>query len=313
MSEKIYIDFVGGAHGNFLEFVCNKFIAKIDTFDSSPFNALGALHNKPYAENAKFICGHYSIGGISLAQKKVVAIEISKDDLLPLQCISLLRAGDYNIDPEQLEVNTFHKLNNKDYSWVLENLISSFFDVGYLIQGYNAIRDPSWPEISSIDDYNNLPSHIREECENVHGFAINQLDHLHPHCPRHILKEFFKIGFLDTDNHGFIKVQKTNLHVDCEVYKFPFSAFYNQLQFETQLTKIAKFTNLDFDSTAESFIALYQEFLARQPYRNAKIECDQIADTMLQRNITNMPTLNVIKEAYIAARLEQAKFVKHAN
>ena len=51
MNEKIYIDFIGGSHGNFLEFVCNVFIAKIKTANFLPFNSAGASHNKQYLED----------------------------------------------------------------------------------------------------------------------------------------------------------------------------------------------------------------------------------------------------------------------
>jgi len=48
----IYIDFQGGAHGNFLEYVCNKFLANVPT-DGNPFNSLGASHDKKISERHK--------------------------------------------------------------------------------------------------------------------------------------------------------------------------------------------------------------------------------------------------------------------
>jgi hypothetical protein len=49
----IYIDFVGGAHGNYLEFICNKFLAGVDC-NELPFNALGASHDKGYKGEKQF-------------------------------------------------------------------------------------------------------------------------------------------------------------------------------------------------------------------------------------------------------------------
>lgn len=49
----IYIDFQGGAHGNYLEFVCNKFLANVSC-NESPFNTLGASHSKGYIGEKKF-------------------------------------------------------------------------------------------------------------------------------------------------------------------------------------------------------------------------------------------------------------------
>jgi hypothetical protein len=34
---------------------------------------------------------------------------------------------------------------------------------------YNQVRDASWPNCSSVDDYKNLPKHIQDECQTVHG------------------------------------------------------------------------------------------------------------------------------------------------
>jgi len=305
MDEKIYIDFIGGAHGNFLEFVCNVFIANIKTANSLPFNLANASHNKQYLEDPKFICNHYTTYNQILCNKKVIWIQVDIDDLLPLQCISLLRAGDYNIKPGELEVNTYHKLNNKDYRGVLDNLISSFFNVDHLIQGYKNIADPSWPGINSLDDYLNLPLEIQNECKTVHGFEINMLDEKNPHCPRPILKEFFKIGFLNPENNGFIAGQK-NIHVDCDVYKIPFSSFYSQTEFIDQILKISKFTTgtiAEFDQ--QYFTELHNEFLSRQPYKNIKTECDLIVNMLIQKSITIVPEKDVIQEAYIAAKLEQ--------
>jgi hypothetical protein len=44
-----------------------------------------------------------------------------------------------------------------------------------LIQGYNDIKDPSWPDISSVADFRQLPQSIQQECEQVHGYNIDNL------------------------------------------------------------------------------------------------------------------------------------------
>lgn len=38
---------------------------------------------------------------------------------------------------------------------------------------YNNIRDPSWPTIAGVEDFKNLPSHIRTEAEQVHGVKLS--------------------------------------------------------------------------------------------------------------------------------------------
>jgi hypothetical protein len=122
----VSIDFVAGSHGHFLEFVCNKFIAKLP-MDWSPFNHLGASHiqNQEYINNMVFVADHYSELKLPLT-KKIIRISFNYDDLLLLSSISLLRAGDYGIKNEDLHINTFHKLNNQHYSYLIRQITRSY-------------------------------------------------------------------------------------------------------------------------------------------------------------------------------------------
>ena len=158
----IAIDFQGGSHGNFLEFVCN-IISGVATA-GSPFNASGAAHSKIYLDTKVFHAAHFSERGITFPAntKKVVCIKISPDDLLPLNQISLLRAGDRGLDNDDLEINTYHKLNNVDYKWVLAELKSAFFE-NQIENSYNAVKDPSWPDVKTLSDFDKLP----ECCETI--------------------------------------------------------------------------------------------------------------------------------------------------
>jgi hypothetical protein len=41
-----------------------------------------------------------------------------------------------------------------------------------LIENYNKIRDSSWPQISSVADYHDLPEHIKNEVEQIHKVTV---------------------------------------------------------------------------------------------------------------------------------------------
>jgi hypothetical protein len=141
----VSIDFVAGSHGHFLEFSCNKFIAGL-SMDFSPFNQLGASHiqHRDYINQMVFIAKHYSESKLPLT-KKVVRISFNHQDLLLLSSVSLLRAGDYGIKNEDLHINTFHKLNNRHYSYL----------IGQINQAY--------PEITLTESSPNCPRHILRE------------------------------------------------------------------------------------------------------------------------------------------------------
>ena len=80
----IHIDFQGGAHGNYLEFVCNKIVGATV---GSPFNSLGASHAKHYTGKKMFYADHYSFWPKPFKFDKIISIQIDTDDLLQLQQI----------------------------------------------------------------------------------------------------------------------------------------------------------------------------------------------------------------------------------
>ena len=305
----IYIDFQGGAHGNYLEYVCNRFLANIKT-NASPFDSLGASHNKKYATPKQFSAGHYfEYDGVKthLYNSKVISIQITADDILSLNSVSFLRAGNWALDNDLLEIDTFNKLNNKDYKWMLQILIDSFFQDTRIADYYN-IKDPTWPNISTIDDYENLPRIIRDECEQVFGLRAPVFSENFSDCPRNILREFFKIGFQHPENQGFITRQKKMTYdVTNEVYVFPYSCFYNHEQFTNEIAKVASWTGYNF-TNSDQFVNLHSEFLQKQIYKDAKTKCDALFDRVLNREHFVLPNLTLLEESYLDSRLE-----KHYN
>lgn len=302
----ILIDFQGGAHGNYLEFVCNKFLAKMPTELPTPFTKLGSSHQKYYLGDRVFWQGHYSFLPKDTYQHydssaPVISIQITHDDLLPLSSISLLRAGDYNFDNDLLEVDTYGKLNIPNYRWVLDNIIDSFFR-DQVKNSYDAVRDSSWPEVNTIDDFNRLPEWIRDECINVHGLELLQLDTDHPDCPRHVLREFFKIGFKYPDQSGFISEQRKMVYTT-EPLVFPFRSFYDIDSFVQEIICIGNRFGYHLDDRA-GLIDLHQQFLNRQPYKDSRTLCDRLINDVISGQDFAMPKLDLLQESYISAKLE---------
>lgn len=302
----IYIDFLGGAHGNFLEFVCNKYLAKVPC-NYLPFNQLGSSHKKKYHTDKKFTSGHYSdYHGVrtDLYNSKIISINITIHDILPLQSISLLRAGDYNLDNDQLEVNTYNKLNNNDYRWMLDNIISTFF-TNQIKDSYNCVRDSSWPLVTNMLEFRALPLWIQTECKDLHNLKLLELTKDAPDCPRYVLREFFKIGFRDPWQSGFISQQEKMVYdISNDILSFPFSCFYETLQFVSEIKRTAKWSGYELDDEHGLF-ELHKEFLQRQPYKHSKIFCDTIINRIINHETFNFPKLDLMQESYILGILEQ--------
>lgn len=302
----IAIDFQGGQHGNYLEFVCNKFLAGVKT-DGLPFNQHGAAHFKKYLGPKKFIAHHYFeyLGKRTTPTSgKIISIRINVDDLLPLASISLLRAGDHGLDNNKLHINTYNKLNNVYYRWVLDTIIEKFFK-DQVEKSYNNIRDPTWPDIKTVDDFNSLPDHIKKECIEQHNFQMLEISESKPDCPRPVLIEFFKLGFKHPENFGFMTQQeKMYYNEDTEVFYFPFSCFYDSARFFEQIEQIGRWSGYQLKDKND-VLSLHQEFLKRQIYKDSKIYCDDIFDKMVSNQMSDLPMLDLLQESYLLARLER--------
>jgi hypothetical protein len=233
---------------------------------------------------------------------KVIDIHIDVDDLLQLQQISLLRAGDLGFDNNQLEINTYNKLNNPGYKWVLENIVQNFF-TNQIQDSYNAVKDPSWPMVTTLDEFKNLPTKIKQECIQQHKLELLELSPDQPNCPRSILREFFQIGFLHPEQHGFIvRQQQAKYNTTKQVYQWPFRCFYNMTEFLQEIKKVAEWAEISY--TCQSDIEeLHNEFLQRQPYKDSKFKCNEIIKQIRSNTTPNVIDVNLIEEAYINAKL----------
>jgi hypothetical protein len=153
-----------------------------------------------------------------------------------------------------------------------------------------------------LDDFDQLPEHIRTECIQQHGLVLLELSKDKPDCPRSVLREFFKIGFQNPDQNGFIKQQENAIYKsDDDVYVFPFRRFYNKTEFLNEIKKVADWAGIVYNCQNE-ISQLHDEFLSRQPYRNSKQKCDRIVES-IRKNQQSESMLTMLEEAYINATL----------
>lgn len=296
----IDIDFVAGSHGNYLEFVLNKLVLGEVVAEDTPFDSTGASHQKFLSTDRKYFrCAHWFQRGGSKS-KRVISISFTANDLLPLMSVSLLRAGNRNIDPHNLEKDTFGKLNNAHYHSIIDELNRSYGN----LDSYNAIKADSWPNIDSLDEFKNLPQHIQDECNRKFEYPLFELSANNPNCPRNILREFFKIGFNNTALNGFMVEQgKMKYSESQKVFYFPFEFFYNTDKFVSAIEEVKGF----FDLTVNEFDmrSLHEQFLERQIFKNSKTQADLIVDKINNSIDGEIGILSVLQEAYINSQVEQ--------
>lgn len=300
----IYIDFQAGSHGRYLEFVCNRFLAQIPVITEKPFDQFGSSHAKEYAGQEVFTSGHYE----RLQDKRVLTIRISFNDLLPLSMISLLRAGNRHIDNENLEIDTFNKLNNDLYSSVLTILLDGYFNDQVVIS-YNQVKSETWPDITSLNEFNQLPDWIKQECLEVHKLELLELSSENPNCPRYILRDFFKRSFDKPYGSGFMKIQNNLEYKNCDVFYFPFGAFYSTNKFISIIKEVGSWSGYALKDE-DKLIELHTEFLSKQPYKDSKKDCDQIIDNVYYGVNFTLPKMDLICEAYLSSQFENSSGIE---
>ena len=300
----IYIDFQGGSHGNYLEFVVNKLHGTLSR-TLLPFDSDGASHNKHY--NGSVVCksGHYTFNDESdvLTNARVISIKIDIDDLLPFSLISLLRAGNYNYDINELHINTYNKFNNKNYCSLNENIYNTYF-LKQLITDYNNVKSHDWPQVTSFADFDLLPEQIRTECMNVFGIGVERYDAEHPDCPKHILYDFYYHGFLNPEQHGFIVAQQEKAiynHV-ADIYYFNYASFYDERRFLDEVANLTKWIGIE-NYDVEYLKYLHSEFLKRQIYKDSKIKSDTLINSINMGENVDASKLTLLEHAYIDAKL----------
>ena len=124
----IPIDFVAGSHGHFLEIILNMFFGITEKFN--PFTKSGTSHitNNNYLKTKMFQAQHWSELYPDQIQNipKLISICFNHNDLLLLSSVSLLRAGDFNLNNNKLEDDTYNKLNTRFYKDTLDLIIKSY-------------------------------------------------------------------------------------------------------------------------------------------------------------------------------------------
>lgn len=258
---QVSIDFVAGSHGQFLEFVCNKFIANLQDTDYNPFNSLGASHSRSpgYHKEKIFLATHYSNYRLTVFPT-VIRIRFGTDDLLNLNSVSLLRAADVGIDNDLLDKNTYYKLNNKFYINLLDNICAA----------YPAVK----------------------------------LSESNPDCPRYVLREFFKFGFKDPENHGLMQLQRQMTYdLSHKVFDFDFKNFYNTDMFVESINALAQWLGYTV-SNLPALVELHCEFLQKQIYKDSKTQADDVVLAVQHRLDKDIPPLSLLQESYINATLE---------
>ena len=127
----------------------------------------------------------------------------------------------------------------RDYMIMIGDIFYKAYNLNFS-DFYNTVKDSSWPDCQTIEEFNNLPNHIKTECNEVHG--LTKL-----------------INFYSSYNHIFDYIKQTNIIKSTGISKAP-GAF---------ITRVGKDLYFGTDSYAQD-CSVYKQHIDKEfpSYRN---------------------------------------------
>jgi hypothetical protein len=139
---------------------------------------------------------------------------------------------------------------------------------------------------------------------NSYKCHLATIDENNPDVPRFILREFFKLGFKNTSIHGFLQeLEKMNYPANKNVYYFPYSSFLSMDKFLTEISRVGKFFNLDYQPY--DLRPLHEKFLSNYQFISIKKIADSIVQSVVDSVDMPLNKLTLFQESYINAQLEK--------
>lgn len=315
----IAIDYVPGSHGHFLSWVCNRCLTDLPlaVLGSDPFSDSGTSHDvvEHYWQSRVFCeehyyanLGHWSLPveqgpGLAEWQGPVIQIWFEHQDLLTLTATCFLRAGDAGIDINELEHDTYGKLDSDAYRSVLREL--QRISLESLQTGIARVRDTDWPRVKTWQDWDNLPQHLRNECRSIHGLRPWRLDNQHRDCPRWVLREYFRNSFRNKARNGFIGLRDSmRYHHHARVWRWHFRDFFQSHLFIQALENLAEWLDTPVRDL-EVARDVHARFLSQHRYRDSLSQCEAVIESWQQGRDHDLTSFDLLQQAWIECQIEQ--------
>lgn len=305
-----YIEFVFGTHGNFLTYVCNKLFAATQT-DFDPFTKLGTAHVKPdvYRDTREFFGRHWFQRNIQITDSDIIFIVVTNPlSNLILYLHQYLRVGDAGIDVNYLEHDTYNKLVGSPFETLHWQIVDKYAAASF--DGYNAVKDATWPTVTTMAEFDDLPDWIKDECANAHQLFVYEYNKENPNCPRGVLREIIKLEVADLSNIRLAQAQDEMLAChgpSNREYFFPFEAFYDQDRFFAEVVKLSEWLGkpMDRQTVHGQLRELYQKFVDGVQSKELLTNCLQFLKKIEQRELFDTRGMLLLEEAFIESMLEQ--------
>jgi len=133
------------------------------------------------------------------------------------------------------------------------------------------------------------------------------LDILHSDIPKFLMRDFYKLSFLDPSKSGFIEVDKIlRNNKPHNTFEFPVSHFWDAEKFSDTLQKLSDYHNLDIEEDK----SIHQMFLDNLPWISTQHRSDDVIDAIKEGRDVSIADLDTVEQAYLSAWIEKNnKFV----
>ena len=121
--------------------------------------------------------------------------------------------------------------------------------------------------------------------------------------PKCLMRDFFKLSFLDTANNGFIvRDRHWRMHKPANTFEFPVSDFWDKEKFIKRLQEVDQIFSLQLDLTD---ISMHDEFIRRMPVLQTRHRAEMIIDCIKSGKDISITDIDTVEQAYISAWIER--------
>lgn len=273
-SDKVLIDYFGGTHGHFLEFMLNAIDDPTGIlFETLPFNEDGTCRIRSYQPYTKrFHADHYSMEYIKKHTDR------SKDANSSGLCIAIMFEPDFS-----------------DWLLYLQLLLLRSYSIENSPGGIDNLEQNTYTKLKFFPKF-------REKLVRLSNGTFNKNT---PNCDRKIIRKAFLDHFIrDPANSLAHQIHRVPALTHKTLIYFQFSWFYDYEKFLCGLKKIAEKTKLTLTGKEAKIKKMHDMFLTLNVYAkcNSYQMCNEIFNTLYETE--KVLKLNIIEEAYICKLVE---------
>ena len=133
-------------------------------------------------------------------------------------------------------------------------------------------------------------------------------------CPKIIIRDFFKLTFLNpSDNRVLISSKKTLKNINDKTFCINLSEIWNTGKFIKKMKEASDLLNLDLVLNEEA-ISLHKKFLSKRVTHNTFNRVFEIIEHIMQKKYYDCSKLDIAEQAYLSMWIEKNKsFIQVPN